>query len=100
MEIESLKVKIENLLFEYWKEMPKEKPTYTLWFYSEGGPREKNERFTIRDPEQRKERKFCLKSKAMLVTPHDIHNLQKTAGCECHACFLVCEWPLITPPRG
>lgn len=41
MDIEALKDRIENLLFQYWNEMPDEKPSYTSWFYSEGGVKEK-----------------------------------------------------------
>jgi hypothetical protein len=43
MDIEALKDRIENLLFQYWNEMPNEKPRYTLWFYSKGGVKEKTD---------------------------------------------------------
>jgi hypothetical protein len=41
MKLDILREKIENLFFQYWSEMPKEKPTYTQRFYSTGGFQEK-----------------------------------------------------------
>ena len=39
-EIDSLQTRIENMLFSVWEEMPEPKPTYTEWFYGDGGPRD------------------------------------------------------------
>jgi hypothetical protein len=39
-EIDSLQNRIETMLTEQWAEMPDPKPTYTEWFYGDGGPRD------------------------------------------------------------
>jgi len=39
-EIDSLQDRIETMLTKQWEEMSKPKPTYTEWFYGDGGPRD------------------------------------------------------------
>jgi len=37
LDIENIKLKIENLLYEIYEKLPENKPSYTAWYYSEGG---------------------------------------------------------------
>ena len=39
-EIDDLQNKTEMMLTRQWNEMPEPKPTYTEWFYGDGGPRD------------------------------------------------------------
>jgi hypothetical protein len=64
MNLEILKEKIENLLFQYWAELPSGKPSYTKWFFAEGGPQEKTADLILAlrpRLELTKRRKFDLK---------------------------------------
>lgn len=71
-EIDSLQNKIETMLTKTWNEMPEPKPTYTEWFYGDGGPRDAMLRMLEKMRDQVIRRTFvpgCIKSSSRGFRP-------------------------------
>jgi len=71
-EIDSLQSRIETMLTEQWNEMPEPKPTYSAWFYGNGGPRDAIEKMLegMRDQVIRKAYvPGCIKAKNQFFRP-------------------------------